>query len=190
MTMLWRRRRLVLSLTLCLVVVLFATVALRTYLRVPAPPQSTPQASVATATPAVHSTFLFNVNNFPPAAHAGQQISLRWDPANEPRSAFIDADAATGPLTVLCTFALYGPYRSDAAASDAVRTQDWFSHPPMKPVFSAPPLSLTDWESEPQPVGVVLPTTLRPGFYVVVSASVRLLDGDSAGTATIAQIVS
>src|SRR5262245_15258506 len=142
MAKLWQRRRLVLSLTLCLVVILFATVAVRTFVRPPTPTQSTPRASAATATPAVHSTFLFNFDGFANDVHVGQQVSLRWWPTPMPRKS--PADAAVGPLTVVCTLDLYGPYRSASAAL--------LSNPPRKQAFSAPPLSLTDWESEPQQV--------------------------------------
>jgi len=186
MMMLWRRRRLILSLTLCLVIVLFATVALRTYVRSSG---FTPSTLQAPGTASAHFTYLFSLTSFPAEVQVGQQITLRWEPSYQARGS--TTDAATVPLPVRCTFDLYGPYRSLAAASQAMDAMDPFSgHPTTKPAFSAPPLTLSDWESQPERVDIGLPITLRPGFYAVVARSVRYGDGSSSGTGFPAQVVS
>jgi hypothetical protein len=182
MTALWEHRRLVLSLALCLVLTLFAAMAWR--IHVPAAEQGS-RASSATAPAVVHPTFLFNVENFPQSPlRVGEHVIIQWFPASAARP---NADTATGPVTVVCTLALFGPYASVESAAHAL---DSIVDPPGGPAFAAPPLVLTDWVSDPQRVEIVLPTTLRPGYYGVINRSVRALDRARAGSGSLVQLVA
>lgn len=181
MSALWAHRRRVLSFTLCLVVILFAAVMVRAFVLPPATAQSatlTPPALAATATPAGHPTYLFSIASFPPGPlRAGQKVQVRWEASYAPRTT--PATLATGPVAITCTFALYGPYDAvTAARQEGLLGED----PATKPAFTAPLLTLTDWDSAPQQVEIAFPTQLPTGSYVVMSRSVRPLDGSSAGS--------
>jgi hypothetical protein len=163
MTGLWRRRRLVLSLALCLVTVLFATVVVRTW-------SSTPERSTATPTPLpspstpTHATYRFYLDGFPPGPlHPGQRITLRW--ATE-----LADPASTAPAAdVVCWLSFYGPWASEADATKVATSlvqQDPAAGP--TPAFFSEPRFFSDRTREPQSVLLTLPTALRPGIYVAM----------------------
>src|SRR5262249_14722909 len=83
MTALWEHRRLVLSLTLCLVLALFAAMAWR--IHVPEVELGS-HASSAIAPPAMPPTFLFHVEGFPQGPlHRGERVHIQWFPASAAR---------------------------------------------------------------------------------------------------------
>ena len=102
--------------------------------------------------------------------HTGQSLSLQWVPGysaiggpNEPPQP---------PRSVTYTFALYGPYPTQAAAQQAIQ----FGPTPGggAPIAaSAPPLALsTDLGAPtPPPLAYALPDALALGYYVAVGSA-------------------
>ena len=118
MVRLWARRRLLLSLTLCLVVALFAITLIHVYVPGVLGSASTPEptgAAMPTATPAVRDTYLFSFATFPPGPlRPGAYVNVQWVPTSVPR----EATASAAP--VVCTVDVYGPYATGADATRSI----------------------------------------------------------------------
>jgi hypothetical protein len=166
---LWTRRRLVLPLTLCLAAVVLAAVILRT---LPSAPRTTSSVQVQRATPTPipdwHPTYTLTLEgpSSDITAHPGDQLAFRWVPQR-------DAAPRSGSASrITCTVALYGPFSSrEIAEHVAIETTAVAA-----PVAAALPLTLTRWTSSPQPVTLLLPTSLAPGYYVWIGQA-----SDAAG---------
>ncbi len=184
MIRLWARRRLLLGLTLCVVVAIFAVTLVHVHVPGVLGGASTPEPTVvamSTATPPAHDTFLFSFATFPPGPlHPGAQVRVQWVPTSAPR------DATVGAAPVVCTVAVYGPY---ATGADATRSIDDPANPQATAAFTTLPLTLNDWMSVPQAAEVALPATLRPGYYLVLSRPVRALDNASQASGSLLRIV-
>jgi hypothetical protein len=187
MAAIWMRRRLVLSLLLCLVLALVAAVALRAY-----GPDSvqglnlSAVASVASPTPALHDIYLLSLEELPHASViAGKPVSLQW--VHELTG---QAPVATGPAQVSCSLALYGPYTSLANLDKAKVAGDGITPPGTDPAFTAPPLTVSDWDTMAQHTQVVLPTTLHAGYYLVVGQCVNTRDTRTSAAGFPIQIVA
>ena len=187
MTTLWARRRLVLSLALCVVLALFAVLVWRP-LTTP-PPSVTPPPPVTRAATAarvqstpVPATYLFQINNFPHGPlKVGAQVQLMWSPTPAFRN-----DPQAAPVSVICTLALYGPY---ASAADANLAMQHGAHIDGTPAFAAPPLELNDWDADLHAVAITLPLTLRPGYYVWINQAERATNDVSIAGEALAQLV-
>ena len=174
----WTRRRQLLPLVLGLLLALLAVVVWRTSA---SPAWTCACAPPPNLTPAVHSTYLFTIQSFPPGPlQAGAHMQVQWSPSLSPR-----ANSNIGPLPVVCTFVLFGPYASAEAVTQAMDSGDT---PPGDPVFAVPPLTLSDWDADPYPVEIVLPLTLIPGYYIATNRSVRDFDHTTSGGGALVQI--
>lgn len=166
MTHLWTRRRLALSLALCVVVVLFAAVVVRTWsstFRPPAPP---------TPRPPTHAIYRFHLEGFPSdPLHPGQQLTLRWVPE------LINPASTALAVNFVCAFGLYGPYTSQADA-DRLATSLVSRDPAAWPPFTVfpEPSYISDQTAEPQSVVLALPLALHPGIYVAISTAQNTYD--------------
>lgn len=162
MTALWERRRLILSLVLCLVVALGAAVALRTYGPGRALGATLSESPTPSPTPALHETYSFSLQIMSPIAlRVGKAVAFRWVPTPEGR-----VSAASGPARIHCTVALYGPYPSLADLTRAMDANNG-TMPPGTRAFITPPLTTNDWDTMPHTEEVTLPQTLRAGYYEV-----------------------
>ena len=199
MAALWARRRLV-SVILCLVIALVAAVALRTYgpenvrgllslSRVASP--------TASPTPAPHQIYSFSFDFLPHDSadpmllHVGQPVTFRWIPG--PYFSAGDASPANRPFPVHCTVALYGPYPSLddlAKAMNAAAAAGNGIAPPGTPAFTTSPTNMTDWDSTPHQIELVLPATLHAGYYQADSECLYDRDQGSTGTGIPIQIGS
>ncbi len=203
MAALWERRRLVFSLILCLVMALVAAVALRTN----GPEnvrdllsQGRASSPAASATPALHQTYSFSFDILPHDAadplllHVGQQVTFQWTPDSSfsaPNGGTVPA--ANRPFPVHCTLALYGPYPSMddlTKATNATAATGNGIAPPGMPAFTTPPLNMTDWDSTPHQIELVLPTTLHAGYYQADSECRYDRDQGSTGTGIPIQIAA
>lgn len=199
MATLWVRRRLMFSVVLCLAMVLVAGVALHTY--GPENVQdllSLGRASSPTASPApaFHQIYSFSFDilphepSYPMLLHVGQSVTFEWIPGPY-FSVQGDALPANRPFPVHCTLALYGPYPSmddlTKAMNAAAATGDGIT-PPGKPAFTTSPPGMTDWDSTPHQVEIVLPTTLHAGYYQTDSECQYERDQGSMGTGSPIQI--
>lgn len=161
MTRLWTRRRLALSLALCVVVVLFAAVVVRTWsatFRPPAPP---------TPRPVTHATYRFQLEGFPTEPlHPGQSLTLRWVPT------LVTSASSAPAFEFFCVLGLYGPYTSQADA-DRLATSLMQQDPAVWPaaIVSAEPSFISNRTATPQSVVLALPATVRPGLYIAVSTA-------------------
>lgn len=119
-----------------------------------------------------------------PPWHPGQTLSLVWvtsgggQSGNEP------------PPSVTCTFTLYGPYATQAAAQADQNSGLEPSGVPLAAI--APPLVLSTnvGAPAPTPVAYALPGGLAPGYYLVIAAADL---GDSVGGASsswVAEVVA
>lgn len=194
MAALWERRRIVLSLVLCLVMALVAVVALRTYgsgnvrdllglSRVASP--------TASPAPTPHQTYAFSFDILPRGSgepmllHVGQPVTFQWTPGpviSVPNEGY--APTANRPYPVHCTLALYGPYPSmddlTKATSASAATGNGIA-PPGPPAFTTPPLNMTDWDTTPHQIEFALPTTLHVGYYQTDSECVYDRDRSANG---------
>jgi len=179
----WARRRQLLPLVLGLLLALLAVVVWRTSA---SPARTCACAPPPNLTPAVHLTYLFTIPGFPPGPlQVGAHVLVQWSPALAPR-----AHSNIGPLPVVCTFSLYGPYASAESATHAWDTMDIGATPSGEPAFTTTPLTLTDYQAQPQQEEIVLPLTLRPGYYVATNRSVREFDHATSGGGSLVQIVA
>jgi hypothetical protein len=196
MTALWERRRLVLSLVLCIVVALGGAVALRTYGPWSALGSTAYVSPTASPAPAFHQIYSFSFDilphepSYPMLLHVGQSVTFEWIPGPY-FSVQGDALPANRPFPVHCTLALYGPYPSmddlTKAMNAAATTGDGIT-PPGKPAFTTSPPGMTDWDSTPHQVEIVLPTTLHAGYYQAGSECQYERDQGSTGTGIPIQI--
>lgn len=162
---LWVRRRLVFSLTLCLVVAAFAVVTLRAS---PAPVPMT--VTVPTPSAPTHAFHLFLLTAPSGDLHLGQTVLVNWMPE------LLDAASPTQSASVASRLALYGPYASPVALESALHLKGLGNANPSQwpaPAFVSPFLTVSDQTSVSQKVEVLLPATLHPGFYVLAGTSVR-----------------
>lgn len=194
----WAHRRLVLSLILCLAMVLVAAVALRSY-----GPENVQEllslsrvaSPTASPTPAPHQIYAFSFDFLPHDSadpmllHVGQPVTFQWTPG--PYFSAGDASPANRPFPVHCTLALYGPYPSLAAltkATDAAAASGDGIAPPGTPAFTTSPPNITDWDSKPHQIELVLPATLHAGYYQADSECLYDRDQGSSGTGIPIQI--
>jgi len=198
MAALWARRRLVFSLILCLVMALVAAVALRAY--GPGNVQdllglSGVASPTASPTPALHQVYTFSFDFVPQDSadpmplHVGQPVTFRWIPG--PYFSAGDASPASRPFPVHCTLALYGPYSSLDALTKAMNAAAAAGQgitPPGMPVFTTSPSNMTDWDSTPHQIELVLPATLHAGYYQAGSECLYDRDQGSTGTSIPIQI--
>jgi hypothetical protein len=178
----WVRRRLVLSLSLVFVVAAFAVVTLRAS-TAPAPVSP----STLSPTTSSHASYLFLLAMPYGDLHPGQPVLIHWMPE------LLDAASPTPTTSVTCSLALYGPYSSQLALEGALHVEGVGNADPShwpSPAFVSPLLTVNDQAHVPQPVVMLLPATLRPGFYGLASVSLHASDKTTSQTFTIVHVVS
>lgn len=183
---LWARRRLILTLTLCALVVLLAVVIISSLWRPALSVTTTDHANTATPAPTATWRPTYSIvfeGPFTTTARRGGQLTYRWSPQLNaiPRS------PARGAIT--CTFALYGPFPTQADAEHASQTDLSTA----TPAAAAAPVMLDRWTNEPHPGALTVPENLAPGYYVSLGRTVES-DGPAIGATstntTVVHVVS
>lgn len=181
MERLWARRRLVLGGTLAVLVAVLAIVlAPRLHSENHAVANRTSTATMPKPTATWRPTYSI-IPDAPQqkAYHQGKQLAYSWDAQLDP------APRSYAPGAFTCTFALYGPYATEAGAQHAGDTDLSTA----EPALTAPPLTLNRWTSQSQPEMLTLPANLPPGYYVAVGRVVESDAGSTGRTTTNAAII-
>lgn len=177
MERLWLRRRLLFSVTLCALVILLAVMISRpwnaasrnatSHLVSPTAPKSTatwqPTYSIVPRLP--------NQTTF----HPGDKLNYIWLSQRDP------APRSYAPGAITCTFALYGPYATEAAANRASDTD----LSKLTPAVAAPPLTLNRWTKQSWSETMTLPANLASGYYVLVA---RVVESDAGGVGSTTRV--
>lgn len=183
MTALWRHRRLVFSLILCVVVALGVAAAWRTFGPANAPDSTGRVSPTPSPTLALHETYDFHLQTLPPSVlSAGTSVTFRWIPVPQGPVA-----ATSGPAALYCTLVFLGPYPSLADLTQASNPADGSIG---TPVFTAPPLTMSDWDAVSRPIDVYLPKTLHAGYYLVMGKSESARDNGTSQVAFPVQLVA
>lgn len=126
--------------------------------------------------------------------HPGETVQYQW------RATLLNPQPDGGNAPVLLTFDVFGPYPSYAAAEAAQHRLgttnahpflDPTANPPSTPTFPSPPVASaspihTDtWSAQTYTTTLQLPTTLTPGYYVLLLSDII---GESATPNTNAPI--
>lgn len=175
---LWARRRVILGVTLCILVIVLAVIITRPW-RAASPSTTSRLASPTVPKPTATWRPTYSIvpeGPFATTAHPGDRLTYRWD-------AQADATPTSyAPGAFTCTFALYGPYATETDADRASQTDLSTA----TPAVAAPPLTLNRWTSQTQSETLTLPQSLAPGYYV---AEGRVVESDGPETRTTTDII-